>query len=42
MAGSAGDKAFQELGEAAGPGVGISPRLGGSCTKNFEEVNRRV
>lgn len=35
MEGSGGDKAFQELGEAAGHGVDISPRLEGNCTKKF-------
>ena len=35
MEGSGGDKAFQELGEAAGRGVDISPRLEGNYTKKF-------
>lgn len=42
MEGSGGDKVFQELGEAAGHGVDISPRLEGNCTRSFEEVNREV
>lgn len=38
--GSGGDKAFQELGEAAGHGVDISPIV--AARRSFEEVNRRV